>query len=306
MLIKIKVFLIFSALTLFCALPLQAKESDATPKEIRMGVYETPTMAKLARLYWGLGKFDKTSAPKVFLDNYLKINECDLFREYGHNELEWNQIRATTYDFLQKNKADFSRHYIILLPLNLSEYDSEKGVFHIAEDKQIKNARSFESRATDFDVEFCGLERSRPIAGYPRSLYIELNRPFNLLSVPMTKEKAEEYIKDKAPKFKRIDERFQSKAALIETRDIYLVMKVRVMNFVDEVRLDNTDYRYAQVMGILDRYEIYQDEDLINLIHAEDMNSKKPISNTEMELRKKYQERLKARMSSQKTEVKNQ
>jgi hypothetical protein len=259
-------------------------------------LYETPTVAKLSRLYWGLGKFKTAEDPKAHVNNYLKINECDLFKEFGHNEFEWRKIVDTTYDFLQKKQLAFSRNFAIVMPLHFSEYNSEKNAFEIWDKYKIKNSRSFESKAFDFNDNICG-SAGKDIPGYPRSLFIELSRPFNLSYVPMPPERAEEFIKYKEPQFLALRDKQKTQEGLYYSRDIYMVMKVRIFSYKEDVDV-KAGYRLAKVLGVLDRYEIYQDKDLKTLLYAEDVNIRIPRSDTEATLKKQYQERLKARAES--------
>lgn len=290
-----RLFWIFYFILCMAAFPIAKAQAEETQtKQTFAGtIYDEPTLAKLARLFWRLGKFDTVENPMPYVDSYLRINECNLFREFAHNELEWNQIKKTTYEFLKTKRNDFSKNFSLVVPINLTEYDEEKEAFGVLSENNIINSRSFEIKAVDFGRTICGLQND-VLHGYPQGLYVELNRPFNFNSVPMTKEQAEAYIKLKTPKYLAIKEEHRSKGALYKTRDAYLVMKVKIYYYMEDIELSHKE-SLAKVMAVLDRYEVYQDEKMRTLLFAKDINVKKSRSPIEEKLKKQYQERLKTK-----------
>src|SRR5262245_27980767 len=70
-----------------------AGEVDNTPQ-----YYEEPTVQKFSQLYWAISKLDPTNDTDI--DNFLMINECDIYREYAHNEFEWKEIREAGRQFV--------------------------------------------------------------------------------------------------------------------------------------------------------------------------------------------------------------
>jgi hypothetical protein len=280
------------------ALSPPAFSQDAAPENAEKdsafssNIYGTPTFEKLSKMYWALNKFDTAEDPKFYVEDYLKINECDLFKQFGHNEFDWNKIKDTTYEFLQKNKQNFSTHVSILMPLHFEEYDFEKKAFKILDESKIQHSQKFEVIASDFQSSLCGERDRRFIPGYPHILQIQLSRPFELSHVPMTSDAAESYIKKKTPKFLELREEYKTKNNLYLSRDAYLVMKVNIFHHKKDV-IVNQDTSIAMVQAILDRYEIYEDPDRKILLYAKDVNVKRPQSQGEKDLKKKYQERLK-------------
>lgn len=285
------------AVIMFALLALSppAFSQDATLEEdsaFSSNIYGTPTFEKLSKMYWALNKFDKVEDPKIYVEDYLKINECELFKQFGHNEFDWNKIKNTTYEFLQKNKQDFSTHVSILMPLHFEEYDFEKKSFEILDEFKIQHSQKFEVVASDFYSSLCGERDRRIIPGYPHILQIQLSRPFKLSHVPIAEDLAEAYIKKKAPKFLNMREEYKSKNNLYLTRDAYLVMKVNVFHHQKDV-IPDQNTNIAMVQATLDRYEIYEDPDRKILLYAKDVNIKRQQSQDEKDLKKKYQERLK-------------
>jgi hypothetical protein len=262
-------------------------------KSEKTHIYQKPTIAKLSQLYWALGKFDLSSNDAV--DNYLRINECDIFKDYHHNEFEWNQIRESGRAFLADNRKKFSLRVEFIQPIHFSDYDVKTGRFQIWDKYVLDGVRSFEVLASDIDVGVCN-SGAYDIPGYPRGLDVELSRPFTLKSVPVRSDLAQKYILDKGNKYTDLKEAQQTQEMLYTTRDAYLVMQVKIFSYDSEF-VTQQNYALAKILAVLESYEIYSDKGMQELLYSENTKKKKQRSGKEEELKKKYQERLKKKMA---------
>jgi hypothetical protein len=263
-------------------------------KSQKTHLYQRPTIAKLSQLYWALGKFQLDN--DISVDNYLRINECDIYKDYHHNEFEWKNIRESGRKFLADNKKKFSLRFEYVQPLRFSEYDMQKKEFNVWDQYIVDGARSFEILAKDINDGSCG-SGDRDIPGYPRGLNIELSRPFTLKSVPVPEELARKYILTKSDFFKSLKPEQQTQDAMYASRDAYVVMQVKIFAYNDDFKT-RENYLLSKVLAVLESYEVYADRDLNQLIYSENTNKKKERSQKEVELKKKYQERLKLKMEA--------
>ncbi len=238
-------------------------------------VYERPTMTKLSQLYWTLGKLDLNEDPNV--DFFLMINECDIYKDYFHNEFEWKTVRDATRKFISDNRNKFSLRFEVMQQLNLGEYHLETERFDIVPEAQIKNTRRFEVFANDYDVPICNYDiggNVRPIPGYPRGLLVELTRPIMLTSLPVDKLTAHNYIEEKLKPFKALNPQYQNMDNLYALRDAYLVMKIKLFAYRGE-GYSTISMQLAEVLGILEGIEIYADRKKKKLLYVEDYRRKK-------------------------------
>ena len=104
-------------------------------------VYVEPTYANYAKTYWRLKKFDVNDDAAV--DNFMKITECDLYKEFAHNEFEWRGIRQASRNYLEGNKKNFPVHFRFVQPISLGEYDFERGGFRIAREHAMNSINRF-------------------------------------------------------------------------------------------------------------------------------------------------------------------
>jgi hypothetical protein len=238
-------------------------------------VYERPTLTKFSQLYWTLGKLDLNDPDNI--DYFLMINECDIYKEYVHNEFEWKTVRDAARKFLSENKSKFSLRYEIIQPLQLGEYHVETERFDIVEEFQVKNTRRFEVFANDYDTPVCNYDKGgnlAPIPGYPRGILVELTRPIMLTSLPVDKLTAHNFVEEKLKAFKALNPQYQSQYNLYSLRDAYLVMKIKLFAYRQEAKASNS-MKLAEVLGILEGIEIYSDRKKKKLLYVEDYRRKK-------------------------------
>lgn len=262
---------------------------EEAPKNV---IYETPKWETLSQLYWALGKFD--TAEDIHIDNFLLINECDLYKDYSQNEFEWHGIRDAAREFVTSNRQNFPLHFEFVQPIQFAEYDLDKNEFDVYEPNKIVAVRRFEVLAEDIFDDICETSYGQDIEGYPRGLLVELNRPFTLDKVPVDPEVARSFIELKQENANKAGLPPRNKKQLYESRDAYLVMKMRMFSFKEDLRF--REYKLTKVLGVLEGYEIYGDREREMLMISENFRRKKERSSMEIEMKKRYQERLKKQM----------
>lgn len=264
-------------------------------KSKRSHIYQLPTVAKLSQLYWALGKFEIDDDDAV--DNFMRINECDIYKDYHHNEFEWDKIRDSGRKFLVENEKHFPTRFEFLQPLRLSDYDMKTKSFNIWDKYVIDGVRSFEVLSKDMEDSICG-SGGREIADYPRGLSVELSRPFSLSSIAVPQDLAQKYILEKAEIFKNLKDEQKTQKMLYQQRDAYLVMQVRIFNYKETFPTRDA-YTLAKVLAVLESYDVYADRDRKTLLYSENVSQQRRSSGMEKELKAKYQERLKRKMEQE-------
>lgn len=256
-------------------------------------LYERPTVENFSKLYWALSRL--TTDNVAHLDNFMMINECDIFKDYFNHEFEWRKIRESAVNYINTNKKDFPIRFQFVQPLRLGEYDIADKSFSVFGEYAIKPTRRFEVFAVDARDPVCGYKK--PVMDYPKGLVLELSRPFALEKIYMEKEMANKYISEKLEKFKKLSITRQTKEGVFLTRDAYLLMKVKVFSSHEVPYI--TTYMggdpMAQVLGVLESVEIYSDKDMQDLIHIEDFRKKRKKSPLELQYIAEYQAEKKAR-----------
>lgn len=154
------------------------------------GQYAEGSPQNLSRLYWRLNVFP--SADKGAVDNFMLINECGIYEDFYTDDFEWQRVRESAGKMLQDNRADFSKQFKFVMPVNLERYDHEKKGFPLSEDTDFKDMRRVEITGNSLLRSICG-KRGR-IDGYPRNIVIVLKRPFSYEFVSMDEDMAKAFV----------------------------------------------------------------------------------------------------------------
>lgn len=231
-------------------------------------VYELPSTAALGHLYWAVNMYKLEDDKAV--DEFMRLNECEIFKNFSSDEVEWRDIRDATREFLRENKEDFPTRFEFVLPLMLLDYDEKRRAFEIRDNFKITSLRRFELFATDArSISPCTRDHNMA-KGYPRGIVLEFSRPFSLTHVPMVEAKAYDYIKRKLEYMKKkYAERGQTKKRMYELRTAYLVLKVKIFTYGRFLGLNHFDIPLVQMMGVLEGYEIYEDRSKENLFYSQ-------------------------------------
>lgn len=292
-----KFCVLMAILTLLTAMPARAQAPQGTaaataesspsdaatptlpPEDIGKNtsyIYEKPTFEKLSQLYWALGKFDLNSDQDV--DAFLLINECDIYRDFYHSEFDWQNIRESGRTFLKKNKNKFPLRFEISQMIKLGAYDMKAQRFDILDPYKIINVRRFESMSVNFEENVCGTNMARRgsnVEGYPRGLLVETSRPVTLTTLPVPPALAKEYADEKLRIFRTYETPAQTNKNLYNLRDAYLFMKIKFFAYRKETEAEDTGGKLAEVLGILEKMEIYADSRKKKLLYEEDYRQKR-------------------------------
>tara|TARA_R110001592_G_scaffold16881_8_gene71533 strand:- start:3852 stop:4862 length:1011 start_codon:yes stop_codon:yes gene_type:complete len=245
----------------------KSNNPDKTPSRY---IYETPTVKALSHLYWAVNMYKVEDDEAV--DEFMRINECDIYKNFHSDEVEWQDIRNATRDFLIENKEDFPTRFEFVMPLQLGDYNEKRGAFEIQKGFQINSLRRFELFASDLrTAEARACSRDHLIAsGYPRVIVLEFSRPFNLVYIPTKQDLALSYIKRKLDFMKNnYDPRGHSKDLMYKLRKAYLVIKVKIFTYGKFLGLNYYKLPMVQMMGVLEGYEVYEDANKEHLFYAQ-------------------------------------
>ena len=231
---------------------------EGKPKSKRKYIYEKPTMKNLANLYWALGFLDIENNEHV--DNYLKLTECDIYKQYIASEFEWNDIRDATRRFIKKNRDQFPVRFELVQEIKITDYDVKRHAFKINPKYQIQSYRRFQMMTVDsyIDYMFCGGSKLLNMEGYPSGVILELSRPFSLTYVPAPLKVAKEYIKTKNTEFQKLRDAAKKAENKYDLRIAYLVMQVKIFAS-RKIQKTRDGESLLQTMAILEGYEVYGD-----------------------------------------------
>lgn len=250
--------------------PIDIVEMKKTTDE-----YVEPNFHNLSKLMWALNVMDLSDNEAI--DNFLKINECDLFLRFYHNDMEWDKIRNATREYINKNVRSFPVKFEIIVPIYLDRYNAERQYFSLTEESKMTNLRRL-------DVNMNARERvcedAVELKGYSRNLILNFARPFTLTRIPVKRQLAELYIEEARANFENLPPRVRM---IQYERVAYLRAKVRVSSFREFISGIRGDVK-AVVFAQLDGIEIYADLDRQKPLYRED-RKQRPVRQRRQEIR---------------------
>jgi hypothetical protein len=219
------------------------KGGEPTTDAPQDGYHET-SVENLSRLYWALGMLDEKD--DVAIEQFLFINDCDLFNQFSQNTEQWPQIKATVRDMICKKKDEFATRFEVLIPVKIGNLDASGKEYAL--NPSLTDMRQLEV-SDNANVEVCGSRDD--MKSYPRSLLLNLAAPITITSVPATQELKEHIQKN--PK---------NTAAVVR-------LKVRIGKYVDTKQINGS--WHAVVTAGVAGYEFYSDMKETRLLFAKDL-----------------------------------
>lgn len=164
---------------------------DATTIEDKYsGQYVRISPQTLSQLYWKLQVFD--SGDNRAIDNYMLINECQIYQDNVNNDFEWNKVREAAKTSIQKNKADFPTQFEFYVPVHLGRYDVNKKGFYLVDGTGYEKVRRMEVHSYIRANEVCGHDGE--IKDYPKAVLFVLQRPLTYVFAEVDEHVAQAYI----------------------------------------------------------------------------------------------------------------
>lgn len=270
---------------LLSALGLVLFSAPAMAQDDAQYIYEPITIEKLSQFYWTINKMDINNDLQI--DNFLRVNECDIYNDYYHNEFEWKRVRESGRTFIGQHKPSFPTRFEFMQPIRLTDYDFKTGKFGILKGYQVNGVRRFEVYAQDTNANVCGNKDELP--DYQRGLAIELNRPVVLTELAVEPKTAEQFIASKTDKFKSLDDESENKKTLYNSRDAYIVFKFYGYSYTGEFEAQKDRKKLAGTLATLEGFDVYGDRDRKLLLHSENYLIKRELSDMEKKLIEEYE-----------------
>lgn len=243
--------------------PAEEKSKEAPKDEYQQATYEN-----LSKLYWAIGKMDLRNNDDI--DNFLLINECEIYQRYINDDLEWEKIRDAARQMIVKDMPTYPTKFEVMIPVYLERYDSESQVFELADESKVEGTKNLDF-AMNFSRNTCG--KSGDIDNYPSNLVLLFSRPLTVTSFPATPGMAEVVIEENQRRYEKLPPHLQVSRF---KRTAYLRVRVDITQYKETLKIQNR-YLRAAVFTLIDGYEIYADPDKKILLYKEDFENTKRV-----------------------------
>lgn len=230
---------------------LQASEVTVMKDDYAGTEYATPNMQNLSKLYWRLGVFNPSD--NKIIDNYLIINECEVYRNFFSDDFEWANVRKATRDMLKDKSPAFTNQFKILVPIDLGRYDTERGGFDIVNRTAFVNSRRVQVTGSGSAFMECG--QNNDLAGYPSNVVMILNKPFTFDFVKVDEHVAQAFL---------LRKRYNAAPLPRELRNLGFQRPAYARMRVTFVRYQGTNdiqggRKQAVIFGKLDGIDVFED-----------------------------------------------
>ena len=266
-------FLLLLFIVIFIPVSVRAEDSKlpvGAVENTKMDVkdeYIEPSFQNLSKMYWAIGKLDIKDDDAI--DNYLLINECDLYLQYYNNDFAWQNIREVTRDHILKSMGQISTKFELLAPIILGRYDVENEEFGVERDSQLMAVRNIDFNSDDYGYNFTCTEAGE-IKDYPLNLIVILNRPLTLEKVPVKKELAELYLNETQIPYDSLSK--QERISKYK-RTAYIRLKIRITQYKGTTVGPSGSLK-AVVFGNLEGYEVYADSAKLKPLYSVHIKNK--------------------------------
>jgi len=149
-----------------------------------------PTLENISKLYWKKNALDVENNDAI--DNFLLINECDIYEKFYTDDFEWIRVREAARELIKKNKEEFPHKFKVTVPIDLGRYDQMRKGFPLINKTAFKDLRRVEIGGNSYSESICG--NNGVIEHYPRNLILILNKPFTFDFVGLDEHIAQAYI----------------------------------------------------------------------------------------------------------------
>ena len=234
------------------ALDALSKEAEITVIEDKhVGLYAKPTVQNISRLYWNKNALNIDN--DLAIDNFMLINECDIYQKFYKDDFEWSRIREAGRKMLQENKESFSHKFKMIVPVDLGRYDMNRKGFPLINKTAFKDLRRIEIGGNSNNARLCG--KVGAIDHYPRNLILILNKPFSYEFVELDEHIAQAYIIRQKYGIVKKPKELQN-----EKYDRLAFARVRI-TFSDYqgVTLGKNNFPLGIMFGQLDGIDIFED-----------------------------------------------
>ena len=238
--------------------------------------YVSPTLANLSKVYWVLAINDLNDSDAI--DNYLKINECEIYAQYHKDDFEMAALREAIRESIIRNLASFSTTFEVVVPIGLENFDTGTEKFRISPDSQFNGSKRILFAGGKSKINNC-TSRQASVPGYPSNFVLQLSLPFVLRDIPVEPDMADLYMK--ANEQARLDgELFDADLLRLSSykRIAYLRLKVKMLQYKEMILSGMPGPKYVpSIFAEVHGYEVYGNKELSMLLYSDAVKDKKII-----------------------------
>jgi len=224
--------------------------------------YHAGTVSNFSKLFWKLGVFDKNN--KVAIDNFMLINECPIYSAFYHDDFQWADIQTSASKMIEREKENFPHKFNFIVPIDLGRYDKRMGGFPLISNTAFNNLRRVQIGGNSNSMKIC--DKQGEIEGYPKNLIMVTAKPVTMNFIRVDEHVAQGFLvrrKYSSPEVNNISRRDKFE------RPAFMSVYTTISHY--QGKKDTNSGTFAEVFGKVDKIEVYEDQELRNLLYARKM-----------------------------------
>lgn len=281
---KLKILGLYLAIFAFASMPAIAQQGGGTDTSSIIDMEATVVENKsndeefvegsaqnFSKLYWRLGALSVENEKAV--DNFLLINECELYESFQFDEFLWYDLVTATKNMLKTKRNEFPNKFKFRFTIDLGRYDTSRIGFPLVSDTAILNLRRVEIGGNSLSENICGM-RNKEIEYYPRNVILVLNKPFTFELLELDEHLAQAFIvRRKYADYRLSDDEREAGYK----RPVYLQLRVEFSHFQGIEKGTYGKSNLAVVYGKIVGIDIFEDRYSKTLLKTVDFTvSKRP------------------------------
>lgn len=140
--------------------------------------YLVPTETTLLQTLLRFGALDINN--DVFIDDYAKILECDLFSVFRDDDFKWNKIREGLRTKIRNESITYPSNYVVKGLISLDRYDFNNKTFKINPNSPLLGVNAF--RLMSMNTKYCdAVVKAIPLE-YTAAIEARINIPGFIMS----------------------------------------------------------------------------------------------------------------------------
>ncbi|NQZ14014.1 MAG: DUF4852 domain-containing protein [Alphaproteobacteria bacterium] len=267
-----RIIIVSLCLITFSAQGFAQEASEATPiaedneatiiEQAKEESYQFGSVENFSKLFWKIGALDVNNNEAV--DNFLLINECDIYKSFYEDDFQWPEIRDAAAKMLAQEKKGFSDKFQFMIPIDLGRYDANRGGFPLVSDTGVLNLRRVQLGSNAFMQPICGVAGNIPY--HPRNIILVLNRPLTFNFLELDEHVAQAYIVRQKYSKANMEE---ADRQLDYKRLAFLQLNVSISHFQGlEKSPGASGEQFAVVYGKVDALDVFADRKKSHLLKS--------------------------------------
>ncbi len=243
-------------------MPALGKDAEVTiALDEKANEYVDLSVQNISKLYWKIGIMPLSNDKAI--DNFLLINECDIYTKFYNDDFEWPRIRDAGRKMIEANREIFPTKFKMMVPVDLGRYDMKRKGFPLIGGTAYRNMRRVEIGDNAYNNRVCGVAGN--IKFYPKNIMMILNRPFIYDFVSVDEHIAQAFI------VRRKYETLEGPRHIVKNfeRPAYARIRISLMEYQGEAK--NKDGEPLAIMvGKIEGVDIFEDQGQKRLLSSVD------------------------------------